>query len=60
LYQSAKQFSVFVTGSGEYPLHPTHEDESYNIEITKEGLISIHAPTALGAIYGINTLEQLI
>lgn len=55
-----KNFTILVTGSGEWPLQPTLEDEAYTLTINKEKGIHIESPTAYGAINGITTLIQLV
>mmetsp|Transcript_37505 Transcript_37505/g.57451 ORF Transcript_37505/g.57451 Transcript_37505/m.57451 type:complete len:156 (+) Transcript_37505:272-739(+) len=53
------RFRIFVNGSQDFPLHPTPEDESYELSIS-DWEIFISAPTATGAINGITTLLQLL
>ena len=56
IYLAAKEFKIFVTGDGEYRESPTHEDESYEVEVNKAGSIIVTSSSVPGAIYGISTV----
>ncbi len=51
-------FVVSVDGPGE-AVQGVHENESYQLEVTPQG-IHLHAATVVGAMWGLQTLLQLV
>lgn len=51
-------FVVSVDGPGE-AVQGVHENESYQLDVTAEG-IHLHAATVVGAMWGLQTLLQLV
>jgi hexosaminidase len=49
---------ISVDGAGE-PIQSVDEDESYSLEVTPSGA-RLHAATAVGAMRGLGTLQQLV